>query len=32
MDFGNWSDVDNFLVVRKFTNSHAFVEEVGQPF
>ena len=31
MDFGNWSDVGNFPGVRKFTNSHAFVEDVGQP-
>jgi len=32
MNFGNWSDVGNFLRVREFTNSDAFVEEVGQPF
>jgi len=32
MNFGNWSDVGNFPGVWEFTNSHAFVEEVGQPF
>jgi len=36
MDFGNWSDaisqVGNFPGDLEFTNSHAFSEEVGQPF
>jgi len=32
MDFGNWSDVGNFSGVLEFTNSHVYVEEVGQPF
>jgi len=36
-DIGLWTlgigvHVDNFPGVREFTNSHAFVEEVGQPF
>jgi len=32
MNFRNWSDVGNFLEVREFTSSHAFIEEFGQPF
>jgi len=31
MNFKKWSDVANFPGVREFPNSHAFVEEIGQP-
>jgi len=31
MNFRNWNDVGNFPGIREFTNSHAFVEETGQP-
>jgi len=32
MNFGNWSDIGNFRRFWEFINSHAFVEEVEQPF
>jgi len=32
MIFRNWCIVSNFRDVREFTNSHAFVEEIEQPF